>query len=173
MEEIIYYLYSKSIKMKSLKIFSLAIAFAAATTINAQTKTESFKVNGNCGMCKSKIEKAAKEAGAKDANWDADKKELTVTYKSTTTNSAKIQQKVADVGYDNVGFKATADSYNKLHGCCKYDRAASPDASAKAACCSGDTKCEHHDGEQHDKMSCCKDGKCSKPGHDGKDCCKK
>jgi hypothetical protein len=23
------------------------------------------------------------------------------------------------------------------------------------------------------KMDCCKDGKCSKEGHDGKDCCKK
>jgi periplasmic mercuric ion binding protein len=160
--------------MKTLQIFSFAILFAGLSiTTSAQTKTETFKVNGNCGMCKTKIEKAAKEAGAKDASWDADKKELTVKYKSSTTNAAKIQQKVAEVGYDNAGFKATADSYNKLHGCCKYDRSASPDATAKEGCCSGETKCSHGHSDAHAAMAdCCKDGKCSKPGHDGKDCCK-
>jgi copper chaperone CopZ len=158
--------------MKSLKILSLAIAVASISlTACAQTKTETFKVNGNCGMCKSNIEKAAKAAGAKEAKWDVDKKELTVTYKSTTTNTAKIQQQVANAGYDNAGFKTTTEAYKKLHGCCQYDRSASPNATAKAACCSGDTKCANHSGEQ--KMDCCKDGKCTMPGHDGKDCCKK
>jgi periplasmic mercuric ion binding protein len=160
--------------MKSLKILSLAVAVATMSlTACAQTKTESFKVNGNCGMCKSTIEKAAKAAGAKDAKWDVDKKELTVTYKSTTTNTAKIQQQVANAGYDNAGFTATTESYKKLHGCCQYDRSASPDASAKAGCCSGSAKCEHHEGEDHAKADCCKDGKCTMAGHDGKDCCKK
>ena len=47
----------------------------------AQLNNGDFKVSGNCGMYKSKIEKAAKEAGAKDASWDADKQEITVTTK--------------------------------------------------------------------------------------------
>jgi mercuric ion binding protein len=158
--------------MKSLKLFSLAIVcLGFSTAAFSQEKKESFKVSGNCGMCKSKIEKAAKDAGAKDAEWDSESKMLTVSYKSSTTNTAKIQQKIAAVGYDNAGAKATAESYNKLHGCCKYDRDAVSAADVKAACCSGDTKCEHGD-EHHAKMDCCKDGKCSKPGHDGKDCCK-
>ena len=152
--------------MKSLKIFSLAIACLGMTTVAlAQDKKETFTVSGNCGMCKSKIEKAAKDAGAKDAEWDSDTKMLTVTYKSSSTNTAKIQQKIAAVGYDNAGAKATAESYNKLHGCCKYDRG---DAT-KEACCSGDHKCEKH--EDHATMDCCKDGKCTKAGHDGKNCC--
>ncbi len=160
--------------MKSLKIFSLAVAVTTISlTACAQAKTETYKVNGNCGMCKSKIEKAAKEAGAKEASWDMDKKELTVTYKTTSTNSAKIQQKVADAGYDNAGFKAATETYEKLHGCCKYDRSSSPSTS-KEACCSGATACTHgHDSEATAKMDCCKDGKCTKAGHDGKDCCKK
>lgn len=163
--------------MKSLKIFSFVALFTAVSMVAvAQTKTETFKVSGNCGMCKSKIEKAAKEAGAKDASWDADTKEMTVTYKSSSTNTAKIQQKIADVGYDNAGFKSTAESYNKLHGCCKYDR----DASTATMDCCKDGKCtkEGHSGKEcckdgEHKMDCCKDGKCSKEGHDGKDCCKK
>jgi periplasmic mercuric ion binding protein len=159
--------------MKSIKILSLAVAFTALScTSNAQSKTETYKVNGNCGMCKSKIEKAAKEAGAKDASWDMDKKELTVTYKTSSTNAAKIQQKVAESGYDNAGFKATTDAYNKLHGCCKYNRTASPSNEVKAACCSGDAKCGHHADTDHKTMDCCKDGKCTKEGHSGKDCCK-
>ena len=45
--------------MKTLKIFSLAaLSLALATVATAQKQTETFKVSGNCGMCKTKIEKA-------------------------------------------------------------------------------------------------------------------
>ena len=152
---------------------------AFATVSFAQTKTESFKVSGNCGMCKAKIEKSAKAAGATEANWDADKQELTVTYSSSTTNAAKIQQKIADVGYDNAGFTSTLEAYNKLPGCCKYERSASETNEGKMECCK-DGKCtkEGHSGKDcckkdGDKKDCCKEGKCTKEGHDGKDCCKK
>ena len=164
--------------MKTLKLFSVAaLCLAISATAVAQTKTETFKVSGNCGMCKTKIEKAAKDAGASEASWDADSKQLTVTYKNSSTNAAKIQQKIAEVGYDNAGFKATIEAYNKLHGCCKYEREGTADQ--KMDCCK-DGKCtkEGHDGKDcckkdDRKMDCCKDGKCTKEGHDGKDCCKK
>jgi mercuric ion binding protein len=158
--------------MKTMKIVPvLALSFLFASTAMAQSKTETFKVSGNCGMCKNKIEKAAKEAGAKEASWDTESKQLTVTYKTKSTNTAKIQQKIADVGYDNVGFKATTEAYDKLHGCCKYDREA---GASKESCCSDGAKCSHHSEETHTaKMECCKDGKCTMAGHDGKDCCKK
>jgi len=169
--------------MKSFKIFSIAAVLMAFTTVAvAQTKTETFNVSGNCGMCKSKIEKAAKEAGAKDASWNVETKVLTVTYKSSSTNTAKIQEKIAAVGYDNAGATASKESYDKLHGCCKYERASASASStheAKDACCQKngekmdcckDGKCTK---EGHEAMDCCKDGKCSKEGHNGKDCCKK
>jgi periplasmic mercuric ion binding protein len=170
--------------MKTLRIFPLvALLMAVSSLAFAQTKTETFKVSGNCGMCKNKIEKAAKEAGAKAATWDVEKKELTVTYNSSSTNTAKIQQKVADVGYDNVGFTATTESYNKLHGCCKYERTSSQTNEAKLPGWMGGSKessCkEGHEGkacckkEGDKQLDCCKDGKCTKEGHDGKDCCKK
>jgi copper chaperone CopZ len=157
--------------MKAIKLFAATFAVACITlTVNAQSKTETFKVSGNCGMCKTKIEKAAKEAGAKEATWDSEKQQVTVTYKTSTTNAAKIQQKIAEVGYDNAGFKATTEAYNKLHGCCKYERTTASD-NAGHSCCSGKEKCSKDNHET--KLDCCKDGKCTKAGDDGKDCCKK
>jgi len=141
--------------MKTLKIFSFAIAFIAISQISfAQTKTETFNVSGNCGMCKATIEKAAKNAGATTASWDATTKKLTVKYLSSTTNTAKIQQEVASAGYDNAGFKASDAAYSKLHTCCQYDRTAGSSTT-------------------DEKADCCKDGKCTKEGHNGADCCKK
>jgi hypothetical protein len=147
---------------------------AFSTMAFAQDKTETFKVNGVCGMCKSKIEKAAKEAGVKTASWDEDTKDLTVTYNTKSTNTAKIQKKIAGVGYDNAGAKATDESYNKLHDCCKYDRAnfvtAESCCAAGADCCK-DGKCTKHDKESccAPGADCCKDGKCTK--HDAKESC--
>ena len=164
--------------MKTIRLFSLTAVMVAITSLGfAQTKTESFQVSGNCGMCKTRIEKAAKEAGASDAKWDAATQQLTITYTSSTTNAAKIQEKIAAVGHDNAGFKATMDVYNKLPGCCKYDKAAAAD---KMDCCK-DGKCANAGNcdkpcckkEGAANMDCCKEGKCNKEGHAGKDCCKK
>jgi mercuric ion binding protein len=158
--------------MKLFRIIPvMAICFALAGTIAAQTTTESFNVSGNCGMCKTKIEKAAKDAGATTASWNVEAKTLTVTYNSSTTNTAKIQQKIADVGYDNAGFTAKNEAYEKLHACCKYDRVAADTHTAKMKDCKDGKMdcCKKGDS----KMDCCKDGKCTKAGHDGKDCCKK
>ena len=167
--------------MKSFKIFStvLLCCAIATTSFSQKTKTETFQVSGNCGMCEAKIEKAAKAAGATYAEWNKDTKVITVKYNSTSSNLAKIQKSIADSGYDNVGVKTTTEAYDKLHGCCKYDRAAAVTDSEKMECCK-DGKCtkEGHDGKDcckkdgTAKMDCCKDGKCTKEGHDGKDCCK-
>lgn len=158
--------------MKTLKIFSLITAVFFSTAVFSQEKKESFKVSGECGMCKSKIEKAAKAAGASFALWNVDKKELTVTYNSTSTNTAKIQEEIAKVGYDTPKFKATDETYNNLHECCKYDRSQS---ATKACCVNG--KCTKGNDCKEDcckgLTECCKDGKCTKEGHNAKDCCKK
>lgn len=152
--------------MKSL--FSI-LAIAFSLSVFAQQNV-TFQVSGNCGMCKSRIEKAAKEAGASDAKWNKETQQLAVSFASNTT-LASIQQKVAAVGHDNAGAKASDDVYNKLHGCCKYDRTAAPKSTEKESCCSEGESCKHDDskaaGSCCDKP-CCKDGKCAKCG----DCCK-
>jgi mercuric ion binding protein len=139
--------------MKSLNIF-LAIAMAfTSLTVNAQSKsskTETVKVWGNCGMCQTRIEKAAKEVGATEAKWDSETNLLAVTYNPAKTSIEKIEKKMAAVGHDTKSFKADDAVYNKLHGCCKYERTAGTE-SASASCCSDKEKCA----AMKDK-ACCK-----------------
>jgi periplasmic mercuric ion binding protein len=149
--------------MKTLKYFSLIIACCSIVNLSIaqKIKTETFAVSGNCGMCKSTIEKAAKDAGATYASWNVEKKELTIKYTSSETNTAKIQKKIAEAGYDNVGAKASDESYNNLHKCCQYDRT----ADTKTSCCD---KCDHKEGKCTD-MKACKDK--NKEAQSGKSCC--
>ena len=138
--------------MKTLKPFLLAFLFILFTqVINAQTKTAAFKVAGECGMCKKKIETAAKDAGATYAVWDISSKSLKVKYAGNASNEAKIQQSIAAVGYDTPNYKATDAAYEKLHECCKYERTA-----VKEDCCKG-ASCT-----KEECKTCCADGKCSK-----------
>ncbi|RYY58256.1 MAG: heavy-metal-associated domain-containing protein [Chitinophagaceae bacterium] len=88
------------------------------------SKTEKIPVAGNCGMCKSTIEKAAKTAGVTDASWDQQTKMLTVKYNETATSAKKIQETVAAAGYDTRDVKGNDAAYKKLHACCQYDREA-------------------------------------------------
>jgi mercuric ion binding protein len=151
--------------MKTFKIFLVATTCMAVTVAGfAQVKTESFKVAGECGTCKKKIEKSAKEAGATYAVWDVKSKVLTIKYNSTSTNTAKIQQSIAGVGYDTPGFKASDEAYNKLDGCCQYDRAS---VKTEMNCCG--PNCDMKDGKCDEAVckdkGCCKDSeKCKEMG---------
>jgi mercuric ion binding protein len=153
--------------MKSLKIFStvLICCAIATTSFSQKTKTETFQVSGNCGMCEAKIEKAAKAAGATYAEWNKDTKVITIKYNSTSSNLAKIQKSIADAGYDNAGVKTTTEAYDKLHACCKYDRTESNQAKT---CCDNE-KCSKEDCAGTD---CCKDGKCTMQTCKDAGCCK-
>jgi copper chaperone CopZ len=112
-------------KIFLLSGFMMAILFSAS----AQTATK-LKVSGNCGMCKSSIEKAATSAGAKTANWDMDAKLLTLIFDSKT-NLDKIETAIAAVGYDTEHTTATKATYDALHECCKYEREVKQDTVIK------------------------------------------
>ncbi len=116
--------------MKTFKAISFIAVFISLTYFgSAQTQaSETLKVSGECGMCKKKIEKAAKEAGATYAVWDKETKILSLKYDDKVTSLDKIQQKIADGGYDTPKFKATDEAYNKLEECCQYERAPGKDA---------------------------------------------
>ena len=112
--------------MKTVKILIIAIlAIVFTQNTNAQTpvaksKTETIKVSGNCDMCKSRIEKAAKIDGVTKAEWSKKDKTLTATFDTAKTNMDEIGKKIAAAGHDTEKFKATDAAYNKLPGCCKY-----------------------------------------------------
>ena len=162
--------------MKSNLILSIITLFIF-TSASAQKK-ETVKVWGNCGMCQKTIETAAKSAGAFEASWNTETKMLAVSYKGKKTNLTKIEQAVAAVGYDTQNFTAPDDVYNKLHGCCQYDRKVAGTAKAHTDdCCEPGAKCEKDHAKCADCEKC-KDGKCSDCCKDGvcstgKDCCKK
>lgn len=108
--------------MKTMKSLFIALLVFTSMSVFAQTKTDTFKVYGNCGMCKNRIEKAAKLEGVTSAVWNVDTKIMTVTYDSVKVTNENIQKKIAMVGHDTEKQTAKEDVYKKLPGCCFYDR---------------------------------------------------
>ena len=112
------------------KVVSLVVLFILGTfTAFAGEKTEKFKVKGNCGMCEKRIEKAATEVeGVSKADWNKETQVLEVTFDDAKTSVHKVHMAVAAAGHDTEMHKAKDEVYNKLPGCCKYDRTAFPKA---------------------------------------------
>jgi copper chaperone CopZ len=120
--------------MKTLKVFlTVLIAVVLGLNTSAQTqeqknmntttaKTETFKVWGACGMCKTRIENAVKTEGATSADWDLKTKMLTVTFDPKKTSIDAFDKKLASVGHDTEKYKAPDDVYAKLPACCHYER---------------------------------------------------
>jgi copper chaperone CopZ len=82
----------------------------------------SFGVRGNCGMCKSTIEKAVNGLdGVVSSNWNVDKKKIDVSFDNTKTDVMTLHKAIAASGYDTEKMKGSLDAYDNLPGCCKYD----------------------------------------------------
>ena len=114
--------------MNSLKKIMMTITLLLSVIVmNAQiknAKTETVKIYGNCGMCKTKIEKAGNLKNIAKVDWNEDTKMATLTYDESKTNQDEILKRIALVGYDSEKFLAPADVYSKLPSCCQYDREA-------------------------------------------------
>ncbi|MDP3557757.1 MAG: cation transporter [Bacteroidota bacterium] len=81
-----------------------------------------LKVWGNCGKCKTRIEKAAKVKGVKKAFWNMETKMLELTYNPKIVSLEKIHEKLALAGHDTENIYAPKIKYVKLPDCCKYIR---------------------------------------------------
>jgi copper chaperone CopZ len=110
--------------MKTKMLSLIALVFMALTSVTAQTeKKETFKVAGNCGMCETRIEKAAKSvAGVHSADWDKETKMIDVKFDSDELDIHKVHMAIAKAGHDTKMHKASDEVYDKLPGCCKYER---------------------------------------------------
>jgi cation transport ATPase len=94
------------------------ITFSFAQDKNAKG---SMEVDGVCGMCKERIEKAAiKTKGVKSAVWNKDTHELRLIYDARKTNLDSISKNIADVGHDTKLYKATDEAYDSVDDCCRY-----------------------------------------------------
>lgn len=116
---------------KFLSAFSLVAVFiflsiqtsTAQTAANSSIVTDTLSVNGDCDMCKKKIETACFGLkGVKKANWDDQTLTLVVTYDASKTNADAILKRVALRGYDNEKYKADDKTFFGLEKCCQYDR---------------------------------------------------
>lgn len=111
--------------MKIKNIFFVAclliISIASKSQNNNVTyTTKQFKVYGACGMCKDRIEAAAKIRGVKTALWDVATNMMKLEYDSLRVSLLKVQEKIVAVGHDVENLKANDKVYGALPGCCHY-----------------------------------------------------
>jgi periplasmic mercuric ion binding protein len=117
--------------MKTLIVIIVITALAVLQPVNAQSdksernfglKVETLSVQGVCGMCKKRIEKAA--MSVKDVNtaaWNEDSKKLLLKYNVHNPEApGEVEKKVSAAGHDAGKSKATDEAYNKLPNCCQY-----------------------------------------------------
>ena len=106
-----------------MKKVILIVTLVITTLAFAQNKNvkASMEVDGVCGMCKERIEKAAiRTKGVKSAVWNVDTHELKLIYDERKTDLTTISKKIAAVGHDTKEIKATEEQYNSVHTCCLY-----------------------------------------------------
>lgn len=119
---------------QALSLLIVMISFLTGSSAFAQSaKTASFKVYGNCGMCKSRVEKALAVEGVSTAVWNVNTKMMKVSYDPAKISEEAIQQRVAAVGHDTDKATATDAVYAKLPGCCLYARKGAPAGSEAPA----------------------------------------
>ncbi|UII79924.1 heavy-metal-associated domain-containing protein [Flagellimonas sp. CMM7] len=105
---------------KSILVFFLILG-ASLSHAQDKNKTVTFEVKGNCGMCKSRIEKTAiKIAGVKFALWNVDTKEFKAIIDERKCSIDMVKKKIAGIGHDIKGYIAPLDVYNNLPACCQY-----------------------------------------------------
>ena len=120
--------------MKQLKnIFTIALLFGTLTVL-AKNVTTSFTVQGECDMCKDKIEKALDIEGISFAEWDVKSKKLTVRYNDSKITEDQIHTIISELGYSTSKKVANKTSQNKLDDCCKPKEATKSCCSSKQGC---------------------------------------
>ncbi len=95
---------------------------ASTTEVSNGEVTSTFKIWGNCEMCKETIEGSLKVAGISKADWNVDSKIMTVVYDSSKITLDQIQKNVAASGYDTEKYKGDDKAYHELAECCQYER---------------------------------------------------
>ncbi|WP_333599459.1 heavy-metal-associated domain-containing protein [Flavobacterium sp.] len=111
----------KNIVLGMMLLF-VAISTQAQEKKNKNAKYE-FEVSGNCEQCQKRIQKAALSvSGVKSAEWHIDDHMLHLIINEEKCTVLDVKKAVAKAGHDTDEVKATVDVYDKLPGCCQYDR---------------------------------------------------
>ena len=111
-----------------MKNLIITLVLLMSIGLSAQEKTNknakyNIQVNGNCELCKKRIEKAAfSVSGVKSATWGIDDHTLHLILNEQKSSVLDVEKAVAKVGHDTDDVKATDEDYESLHTCCMYDR---------------------------------------------------
>ena len=101
----------------------MLLGLSSLALIAGPGKTEKFKVAGNCGMCETRIEKAAQSLeGVTSADWNKETKMIEVSFEPAETDLKKVHEAIAKAGHDTEMVRAKDETYATLPGCCKYER---------------------------------------------------
>jgi copper chaperone CopZ len=105
---------------KAILIISVLFMGVTGFAQNKNAKA-TIEVDGVCGMCKERIEKACiKAKGVKSAIWSVETHQLDLIYNEGKTDLTKIQQSIADSGHDTQDIIAKDEVYENINPCCKY-----------------------------------------------------
>lgn len=107
-------------KTKLFSTLIILLLFTSLSSAGETVKDTTFKVFGNCGMCKARIEKAMKISDVKKASWDKNTKMLSVSFVTGKITVDSLQKIAASVGHDTEHYKASDEVYNNLPKCCLY-----------------------------------------------------
>ena len=110
------------------KLILAAVFILSGFSIQAQEKLNKnakyeIEVNGSCDMCQSRIQKAAfSVSGVKSATWSVETHKLNLILNEEKATILDVKKAVAKAGYDTDEVKAASENYDKLPGCCQYER---------------------------------------------------
>jgi periplasmic mercuric ion binding protein len=106
---------------KTFFYFSLLVGFGLFTAFAGEKPVAStFKVSGNCGMCKSRIEQVLAVPGVRAVEWNQETRLVTVRYMASKITLEKLEALVAAAGHDTDKVKANDATYQALPSCCHY-----------------------------------------------------
>lgn len=104
------------------------VVFFAGFSIQAQQKVNKnakyvIEVSGNCEQCQNRIQKAAYSvSGVKSAVWSIETHQLSLILNEEKTTILAVKTAIAKAGHDSEDIKASKESYDKLPGCCQYEK---------------------------------------------------
>lgn len=112
--------------MKNI-VFGMMLLFIIFSSQAQEKKNKNAKytieVNGNCDICKKRIEKAAfSVVGVKLAIWNVETHQLELILNEEKCSVLEVEKALAKAGHDTDDVKATDEDYKKLHMCCQYER---------------------------------------------------
>lgn len=101
--------------------YTVLLLMFCSSGFSQNTAKATIEVDGVCGMCKKRIEKAClKTKGVKSAVWSIETHALQLIYNSNKVDLETVESNLAAVGHDTRTVKATDADFAQLAACCKY-----------------------------------------------------